>query len=35
MTFSLHEMSEPVLGEIQEKYFCMLSDENFTHDAKH
>ena len=31
---NLHEMSKPVFWEKQEKYFKMLSAENFTQRAK-
>ena len=31
---NLHEMSNPVFLEKQEKYFKMLSTENFTQGAK-
>ena len=31
---NLHEMSNPVFWEKQEKYFKMLSAENFTQSAK-
>ena len=32
---NLHEMSKPVSLEKSEKYFIMLSAENFTQNAKH
>ena len=32
---NLHEMSNPVSCEKWEKYFKMLSVENFTQSAKH
>ena len=32
---NLHEMSNPVFWEKQEKYFKMSSAEFFTQDAKH
>ena len=31
---SLHEMSNPVFSEKEEKYFKMSSAENFTQSAK-
>ena len=32
---SLHEMSKPVFWKKSEKYFSMLTAENFTQSAKH
>ena len=32
---SLHEMSNPIYWEKQEKYLNMSSAENFTQSAKH
>ena len=32
---NLHKMSKPILWEIEEKYFKILSAEIFTQSAKH